>query len=466
MIGGIERWNEKARAAVAGRAFFVVGIGVAQMLDFQRLGGSIVGALSVLPSGGPPFAPSLDFPVLSLTGSTRHIFDLVVNDFATTISRNAPRVREVLEACDPDRRATVVSYLPVPSGPFGRREIWAQEAAVGQRLEHKRSLREILLGLLPAVPAIECTWPIDPGAWESAQAELDAEVLVAQHVGLSGGGMGTFVCPSHALALHRLATLDGRPVRLMPWIDGTACNVMGHILDQRRVITFPPSRQLVQPDAAGRPLYAGNVFGEAFSSAEIGAIQDELRALGRALAARGHRGPFGVDFLRTARGARLYHDVNPRMNGSVDSLAHYLWDGIGSPLRTLLLARCPWSPEEMEALEQVTAAAVAAAPTWRFFMAKAVERPTRLDTIPRAGLWEVEPNAPAVRFVAAGGGPEGIVGQRALLEPTAPPGLGLLPRDSLVLGDLFCSAELGHALEARHGAGAGQALLDAFLGVR
>ena len=88
-------WSARARELVDGRSFVLVGIGVDQMRVFEALGGLVRGAVSVVPVGGPPSEPCEAYPVLSLTGRVRNIFDFVVVDYATTLMDHAAEVAQL-----------------------------------------------------------------------------------------------------------------------------------------------------------------------------------------------------------------------------------------------------------------------------------------------------------------------------------------------------------------------------------
>lgn len=456
-------WSARARELVDGRSFVLVGIGVDQMRVFEALGGLVRGAVSVVPVGGPPSEPCEAYPVLSLTGRVRNIFDFVVVDYATTLMDHAAEVASFLDQIDPAREATVVSYLPAPRAMVGERTSWFPDASLTRELEDKASTNELLEPELPCIPSEPVPTPLARDAWDSACRRWKTRRLVLQRLGLNGGGRATWICDEFDSAA-RLASEDG-PLKWSPYLEGEACNVMGVALGADGTAAFPPSRQMIETEPNGQPVYAGNVFDDAWTDAELDAIAVEVEAFGRILTARGFQGPFGLDFIRGVDGQRTYHDVNPRMNGAIDSLAFYLTDGTSQPLHALVLGRRVWSRDEVRTLERDLRDAARAHPMTRFFLSREVQERVCIDRPPAAGLWRVDVECPRLEHIgAASEGSQTPAGRLALLRPALAPGTSREPGDRLVLGDLFCTGALARELRSLHGRDTQGKLFDALLG--
>ena len=494
-----------ARSAVQGLPCFAVAIAPAQLADLARFGAHVLGDIAVLPAGAPAPAPTR--PLLAVHGDTSDIFAHVVGGFARALTRTRAEIAAFLDAHDPARRAAIIAYLPVPKDIFGGRPLLAQDAAVSLALEDKAS--RALADALPGPPTAPLPWPCDAATWQDLQRRLGAETLVVQALGHSGAGAGTRIVDRFEHAAHRLADLRGRPLRAAPFIAGDPCNATALIPAEGPVIALPPSRQRIALTPAGRPLYAGNVFDPADSSAdERAAIADDLRRLGQSLAALGLRGPFGVDFIRAPDGRRHYHDLNPRMNGAIGLVADALRGPEGaSPLPVLLLARRAFSPTEAAAVEAAADAAIQRRPRARLLLSAPVTRPTRLDALPPSGPWRIDlaplratPCPPPVPWaslpttpladdpLASAAAPPSPASELHLLTLGAPPpspapwpapcapapeladlvvtlapGATFVAGDRLVLGELTTSLDLDRRLTAALGDAAPQRLCEAIL---
>ncbi len=407
--------------------------------------------------------------MLTLTSTTRDILEHVVWAFAGTILQAGREVAEFLDRVDADHTATVASYLPLPHECLGGRVAWVVDSAISLPLECKAGADTPLAGVVPVIPSVRLPKGPPSDWWDELCSELDADRLVVQAAGISGGGTGTFVCMSPkevpALAAGFVA----------PFVEGLAGNVMGVVDDEGTTAVFPASRQLLRTDPRGRPIYAGNVTGERWAQEERNAIGDDIRAVGRALAAIGFFGPFGVDFIRRPDGRRFYHDLNPRMNGVVDSLSRLIDSEASVPLVSVVLSRPRWGSAECSALEETVHDAAGRSPLARLWLTSTVDHPRVIASVPASGRWWVDPTKATVSFAGDGTGAwggeqlgaKGGGGENDLeagnhlteLQPTLPAGLELRHGDRLVLGNLYCDvafAELTNETTA-------PALVDAFL---
>ncbi len=441
-----------ARARLAGRSFVAVSIGPGQLAGITEFGGQLAGVIAVVPAGGPDLAPETG-DVLWLVGASRDIFTHVVDEFAATLARERAAVARFLARVDPGGRATVISYLPVPRDIFGARPVWGQDSALCQALEDKGSAA--LASVLPTPRWLPWRWPGDVGEWAGLQAELGASTLVVQALGLSGGGTGTRICEDFEAARRRVPTLGSGPLRVAAFVAGDPCNVMGLVTDDGEVLALPVSRQLVAGDASGCPVYAGNRFEAGdFTADERAEIAGEVRRCGQMLARGGVHGPFGLDFLRVDASTRVYHDLNPRMNGAAMLLAEIV--GAGFALLAVLLSRP--RIHELPALENAIAGAVARCPRWRWFVADTVAGARIIEGVPPAGRWQLAADGPVARWC----GPDGEVDdEHAVLAVTLPAGVRVAAGERVVLGDLSCTPALGRALLAAHGERAAARVLAA-----
>jgi hypothetical protein len=462
-------WSAGARKRIDGRSLVLVGIGIDQIRGFASAGGRVVGGISVVPSGSPATEHPEAFPVHTLSSTTRDILEHVVWAYAATIRDAGSEVAEFLDRADPEHTATVAGYLPVPHECLGGRAAWIVDSSVSLPLEGKVGPDTPLAGVVPVIPSVRLPEGPPGDWWDELCSELDAGRLVVQAAGVSGGGTGTYICTSP----NEVPALTGGFVA--PFIEGMAGNAMGVVDDEGITAVFPASRQLLRADPHGRPIYAGNVTGERWAQEERDAIGDDVRAVGQFLAAAGFFGPFGVDFIRRPDGRRLYHDLNPRMNGVVDSLSRLIDSEATVPLVSVVLSRPQWSSDEISALEDTVHGAATRSPLARLWLTSAVERPRTIASVPASGRWWVDPTKVTVSY--AGGdtgswgddqlGPQGGAAQEgpgegfhvAELQPTLPAGLELRPGDRLVLGNLYCDVAFAELTNES----TGPALVDAFL---
>ena len=440
-------WSVAARRQIAGRRLVVAGIGTGQLRGFAAAGAEIAGAIAVRPAGSaPPCGGAEPFPVLDVAAGGRDILEVVVRGFSEALLHRGDAVASFLDLVDPAREATVASYLPLPHALLGGRSAWAQDSAVASRLETKEGAARALAKALRVVPSVALPEGPPSQWWDGACERLGSRRLVVQAPGLSAGGTGTWVCDGPA-AVPELAS-----GRVMPYLEGPSANVLGVALEGGGTVVLPASRQLVSVAGDGHPLYGGNVTGEEWATRERDAIRSDVAALGEVLATEGFVGPFGVDFLRTPSG-RLYHDLNPRMNGALDNLS-FLMDGDGTvPMVPLLLSRTPWSPGEAAQLEDAAHASARMRPLARLWLTVVLRRPRLVQRVPPAGAWRINPDLSVSPVAGSARGAD-----VAVLHPIVQPG-HFRAGDRLVLGDLFCEPGLTEAI----GPGGGPDLIDAFL---
>lgn len=442
-----------ARARLAGRSFVAVSIGPGQLAGVTELGGELAGVIAVVPAGSPDLAKETG-DVLWLAGASRDIFTHVVDEFAATLARERSAVARFLARVDPGAQATVISYLPVPRDIFGARPMWGQDSALCRVLEDKGSAA--LASVLPTPRWLPLRWPCDPGQWAGLQERLGTRTLVVQALGLSGGGTGTRICEDFVAATRSVPTLGSGPLRAAAFVAGEPCNVMGLVTGDGEVLALPCSRQLVAGDASGGPVYAGNCFEAGdFTADERAAVAGEVRQCGQMLARAGFDGPFGLDFLRVDAGTRVYHDLNPRMNGAAALLAEII-DGASFALPAVLLSRPRLGG--LRSLESAIAAAVARCPRWRWFIADTLAGARTIEVVPPAGRWQIAAAGPVARWCGSDGG---LDDEHAVLGVTLTAGVRVAAGERVVLGDLSCTPALGRALMTAHGERAGARLLAA-----
>lgn len=444
-------WSLGARHRLQGRRLVIVGIGVDQMRGFAEAGGDICGAIEVLPASSPTLEPDEAFEVLLVEGRDRDILDHVVSGYARALSDHAPAVGGFLDGIDPDGSAAVASYLPLPHAALGGREAWAADALVSLPLEEKRGAETPLADVVDVIPTI--TVPNGPpGEWWRHVCELfDADRLVLQAPGITGGGTGTHVCSGPD------EVPDGARGHVAPFVDGIPGNVMGVVDDAAETLVLPATRQLVRHER-GQPLYAGNVTGDSWTVELRSGIEAEVRRLGRRLAELGFFGPFGVDFVLDRNGRRWYHDLNPRMNGVVDSLAPALAElGDVVALTPLLLSRPLWNPDDRRALEDDLHAAAMRNARARLWLTTVTEHGFTVEHPPVGGRYRLERDP--LRLLPLHDSVDAPSGSVVELQPLLPPGLELVPGDRLALGNLYCDSAIADDLVPL-----GPALIDAALG--
>ena len=452
MIKEEKYWTELARFAISNRPLILVGIGVDQLRSFEVFGGQIKAAVCVLPPNLTFLPFDEAFPVLKLESRTQDIFQIVVDDFAKTLCRNKDQVIRFFNEVDCSRESVVVSYLPLPHALLDGRQGWAQDSGVSRWIEKKSNMAEILQNKLAVVPGEIVSRPFDLESWNSLVERLGTSKLVLQQTGLNGGGLGTCFCVTYPDACKVLSKWKQHEIKISERVEGTACNIMGSIIDLSRTLILPLSRQLVSEED-GLPIYAGNDFSPFLPDDEIAEITREVRQIGKVLAERGFRGPFGLDFIRKSDGTRLYHDINPRMNGAVDSLAFYFSRNGCDPLRVLLLGRHEWKQSDIDSLEETLLYHVSKTPLVRFFLSKRMNRKVRADHPLSTGIWKIgmqkssntdnlvlleQPNIPTSSR---------LKDMHIWFNSLAPAGMITEKNERLILGDLYCACSTVNRLK-------------------
>jgi hypothetical protein len=155
----------------------------------------------------------------------------------------------------------------------------------------------------------------------------------------------------------------------------------------------------------------------------------------------------------------LYHDLNPRMNGVIDSMARLLDRPGRVPLIAAVLSRHCWNADELLLLEADLHAATARLPQARVWLTATVERPRIVSTVPPAGRWRIDLEGRRVEHVDVGSLGDDSAPDMAELQPMIPPGSRLIAGDRLALGNLYCSPELADAISDM----TDPFLIDAFL---
>ena len=444
MIREEKYWVELAESTICSHPLILVGIGVDQLRSFQALGGQIRAAVSVLPPNLTFLPVDETFPVLKLETRARDIFQIVVDDFAQTLSRNQDQVIRFFNQVDSNRESVVVSYLPLPHALLDGRQGWAQDSGVSRAIEKKSNIAKIFHNKVTLVPGEIVSRPLDLESWNTLVKKLGTPRLVLQQTGLNGGGLGTCLCATYPDACKVLSKWEEHEIKISECVEGIPCNIMGSVIDHNHTLILPPSRQLVNEED-GIPIYAGNDFSPFLSDDEVAEITREARGIGKVLAEMSFTGPFGLDFIRKTDGTRLYHDINPRMNGAVDSLAFYFSQNGCDPLRVLLLGRHEWRQADIDSLEETLLHHVSKTPLVRFFLSKRMDREVRTDHPPPTGIWKIEmaksstkddfvlmeqPNIPVSSRLKE---------MHVWFNCLVPPGMITKKNERLILGDLYCN---------------------------
>lgn len=454
----------KAFELASGQSFLGVAVSVEQLRALAAFGGSVVGAVLVVPDKTPDVLPDEAIPTLTLRSIHSNIFDHVVRDFGSALSRYADRVSEFLESCDPRGEAIVVSTLPIPHRLFGARKIWAQNDQITRPLEKKSALPGLLEGVLPTVKGATESWPCQREVWESLVQSYGTKTLVVQDPGLSGGGAGTWMADDWERAIA-IVKPSLEAVRITGFVPGTPCNVSGVVVDADQTIVFPPSIQIIGMEPEGSPVYAGNILGDdLFNTHDVADIRSEVKRFGTRIASAGFRGPFGLDFIHASAKSRLYHDINPRMNGVIDSLSQYLAADGASPLLVLLYSHSDWHCSEVERLERNFDEFVHSRPHWRFFLSRLIDASWSEARPPIAGRWRIETSVPSATRVGPVCGLDELSDDEAILLSTLVDTKSYRTGERLVLGDMLCGPSLGAALSELHGSSVAVRLFDGFFG--
>lgn len=464
MTPGGDWVRAKALNLVAGRSFLAIAISLEQVRDFARFGGQLAGIVLVVPADSPDALPDSDISTMTLRGIHSNIFDHVVRDFGSTLQRSADRVSTFLDSCDPKGDSIVISTLPVPHSLFGSRQIWAQDDRITRSLEVKSELPQLLAGVLPTIPGSTNSWPCERSAWDALVRSFSSQTLVVQDPGLTGGGSGTWIVDCWESAIERV-NCALKSVRITSFVAGTPCNVSGFVAAPDRILVFPPSVQIIGEELDGCPVYAGNILGDGlFKSDEVAEIRSETRRFASHIASLGFRGAFGLDFIRTSGGDRRYHDINPRINGAIDSLSQYFAINGASPLPVLLLGHSTWSESEITKLEESFDELVQGHPSWRFFLTRLLETPWSETEPPTAGRWSIDPVGPSAIRVGPPCNLDELKENEALLLPTLSAKQTHTTGERLVLGDMLCGHSLGSSLSKLHGSLVTARLVDDFVG--
>lgn len=446
--------KRRLESVIGGVPLILVGSGFKQFSNLLQLGGSALGAILVLPETFRAPELNVGFPILQLKAATACYSDLAAWDLAETLALEAG-VGEFLDRIDPHRAATVVSPYGIPHHTLGGRRVWAPDAALCRRLESKTTRGAVLSQELPWVNAERAPRRVSHRWWSSARARLGTDTLVIQETGSNAGGTGTYICRTIGQAGGAIAALNGTAGRVTPFIEGTPCNVMGYLTARGQVIVLPASRQLSFTDSQGRPIYAGNVFGESWDVTELTAIRREVEVAGRRLARSGYVGPFGLDFIRLKDGRRAYHDLNPRVNGVISSL-----NMCAGPVMGMLLTGPAWDFEDLVAAQVEIEAAVQEHPMarWRLtgmFGRKDIER------LPADGNYRLDIEHPALTWLGTEMGPELVGGERVVVQAELFPGYPQESNQRIILGNLWCSLEMLEALGSRFGDSVVERLIEA-----
>jgi hypothetical protein len=446
--------RSRLESVIEGVPLILVGSGLQQFSALLQLGGSALGAILVLPETFKAPEPDAPFPILHLQAPTECYSDLAAWGLAASLALDAG-VTAFLAQIDPEGTATVVSPYGIPYERLGGRRVWASDARLCRALETKRARGAVLAGELPWVAAEPAPRRASHLWWRSVRARLGSDNLVIQRTGSNAGGTGTYVCRTFEQAANAIASLDGIAGRVTPFIEGTPCNVMAFVTARGQVMVLPVSRQLSFTDSEGRPIYAGNVLGESWDAKELAGISREAQVAGRLLARTGYVGTFGLDFIRSEDGGRVYHDLNPRVNGVVSSL-----NLCAGPVMGALLSGPAWDFEDLVKAQGEIAAAAQEHPMARWRLT-GVFGHAETETLPPDGNYRIDIQHPELTWIGPEMGPELVVGERAVVQANLFPGYPLESNRRVILGNLWCSLDALDALSSRFGNSVVETLIEA-----
>ncbi|MGH3424843.1 MAG: hypothetical protein ACRDO8_08950 [Nocardioidaceae bacterium] len=311
------------------------------MLPFQLLAGatSLVARLLewgarrplVLSAGdgtGPlPDDEDVTVVRLSLT-ATRDMTDQV-RQWLGLYDHPPAQVAAAVEAYDPEHEALWWAMPFTICEPFlgravlgGRRREWAalEDKMLCDELWETAGVRHARSVVAPVGAASHAARTVDVG---------DGTVWAGDaRDGLNGGS--DFVRRVRTAGQAALATAFFEPrcdrVRVMPYLEGTACSIHGFVLPDGTA-TFRPVEMLqIEDRTTGRFAFAGMSTWWDPSAEDREVMRDAARSVGELLRARvDYRGGFGIDGVLTADGFRPT-ELNPRFSGGLSTISRSVPD--------------------------------------------------------------------------------------------------------------------------------------------
>jgi hypothetical protein len=446
---------QNLESVVGGVPLVLIGSGLRQFGDLLEHGGVVLGAIFVLPETFKAPELNTSFPVLQLWGRTGCYSELAASEFGATLAREEVAVGKFLDEIDPCAAATIACPYGLPHHVLRRRRVWAPEARLCRRLESKTISGAVLEADLPWVRAEPSPLRASRRWWRSACRQLGSNRLVIQHTGPNAGGTGTYLCETLEQAAGVIDSLAGAPGRVTPLLEGTPWNVMGFVTAEGQVMVLPLSRQLSFLDSQSRPIYAGNVVGETENAVEPTKIRADVGAAGRRLARAGYVGTFGLDFIKLTDGSRVYHDLNPRINGVASS-----FNMSAGPVLGALLSGPAWRFEDLVTAQEEIEAQVLEHPMARWRLTGVFNRKA-LAELPLDGHYRLDPGPPKLTWLGPEMAPDLVGEDVAVVQASVFPGHPLEGVQQVIMGNLWCGLDASNTLSVLSGNAAVQNLIDA-----
>lgn len=294
-----------------------------------------------------------------------------------------PDALDLIEAWDPERRASTLRPFFSNGRPIGGRPTYGARPEAWQALEDKTVIDPLLRAAGLEVAPSEVVAVSDlPAVWRRYDRGDGAVVAGDNREGFNGGASYVRRVQSAESLEHALQFFRTRcdRVRVMPFLEGLPCSIHAFVTSGQ-VAVFRPCEMLVFRDADGeRFRYAAAATWWDCPRPAAHAMRSAARRLGHHLhATTGYRGMFTLDGVLTAEGFRPT-EVNPRIGAAFRGLT----TGLDLPMELLHYAAIEGEPLDwrLQELEETVMAWSATRRSGRLGMvvaeAPAVSRTVRM----------------------------------------------------------------------------------------
>jgi hypothetical protein len=336
---------------------------------------------------------------------------LTLGGFADAVDRWFSAVQSFVDERDPEARASLVSYLPVPAKLGELRKFpWQQDAELARELEDKRNLARILDAC--GAPKVPCTYlelPCSDSAWRTALAEHAGPAgkgVVVQLLGLYAGGRGTFVVPGTAEFDHARAPGGSGMAKVMPRIAPSGHSALAFISSTEHgceISVFPFSTQLLSSTSSGRMHFVGNRTPSVLKPALARRARELMTKIATQLYSQhGFAGLVGMDFVCDETEVYVV-DINPRAtalfgNYSAAHDAHFPGESL------LERVFCRADAAAFRALEPCLRDALEHTPFSRRLLSAQAARAFQIPPVLRPGIYRLQSleGTPSLSFLRSG----------------------------------------------------------------